>query len=136
MDDQRTDREGGDSAGGMRFSLKQLFFAVVVVAVSLFALMFVFELLTDYPRTTARGNVIVAALRKYHNEHGGYPSELAELCPVYLTTVPQATWGLGEWIYRREGDTFTLTVHETENVGDGQSHWLRYDGSDGWQMGD
>jgi hypothetical protein len=49
----------------------------------------------------ARGAEVVRALTAYHQDHGTYPEELDALVPDYLSEVPQPTWGLERWRYRR-----------------------------------
>jgi hypothetical protein len=87
--------------------------------------------------TTRRGDVLVQALNKYRADHGRFPRSLAELSPQYLKEIPQPDWGLRRWIYEPSESDFYLKVNETEHTGDGDSHWLRYEGEkSGWRMGD
>ncbi|MEX1184483.1 MAG: hypothetical protein WEF86_14825 [Gemmatimonadota bacterium] len=47
------------------------------------------------------GTEIVRALADYAAERGTYPVSLDELVPQHLPAVPQPTWGLRRWSYRR-----------------------------------
>lgn len=60
-----------------------------------------------------RGAQIVAALMSYQAEHGTYPATLEALVPVHLDSVPQPTWGLAEWGYRRYTPTDVATAADT-----------------------
>jgi hypothetical protein len=55
------------------------------------------------------GNVIVAALKKYHADHGKYPDVLTDLVPQYLSSIPSPTAGDRTWRYRSSGGKFFLS---------------------------
>jgi type II secretory pathway pseudopilin PulG len=87
--------------------------------------------------TEQRGNKIIQALKRYRTDTGDYPKTLVELSPKYLQEIPLPTWGLKEWIYEADANSFNLQVNETIYTGDGNSHWFRYLGEmHGWQTGD
>lgn len=60
--------------------------------------------------TKARGEAIITALQKHHDECGAYPATLDALVPAYLASLPPATCGVRAWEYdvRNEGRTFML----------------------------
>ncbi len=64
----------------------------------------------DYsPEALSRkyADVIGQQLDQYHSDKGQYPTELAELVPVYLDDLrePKSLWG---WLYKATQDEFTL----------------------------
>lgn len=87
--------------------------------------------------TKQRGNQIIQALEQSRAARGQYPKSLADLSPKYIQELPSPAWGLKTWQYESDGKEFTLRVDESVRTGDGNSHWLRYQGKKwGWQIGD
>ena len=84
-----------------------------------------------------RGDEIIHALEEFRAEKGHYPRALNELLPKYMPEIPPPTWGLREWQYTVATNEISLRVDESVRTGDGDSLWLRYEGSQlGWQVGD
>jgi hypothetical protein len=111
----------------------------ILLVVAFFALaLMVYRRIGSLDVTEGRGNRIVLALENYRGDHKQYPATLAELCPMYLASIPAPAWGLRAWRYQRIPDgAFYLTVNEDENTGDGNSLWFAYLGpKHGWQTGD
>lgn len=50
-----------------------------------------------------RGNEIVAALERFRERHGSYPSELSELVPCYLRVIEPPLAGSQQWHYKPNG---------------------------------
>ena len=84
-----------------------------------------------------RGDLIVAAIEKYHADNGQYPKALADLVPKYIQDIPLPTWGVKSWTYELTEEYFDLRVDKSPETGDGYHHFLWYCGPDhGWQIGD
>ncbi len=64
------------------------------------------------------GDTIIAALGRFHAEHGVYPQDLSELVPRYLESIPVTAWGHGDWHYRsaEDGAGFSLMVSDSPRV--------------------
>lgn len=87
--------------------------------------------------SSRQGDIVVAALEKYHADNGRYPKNLDELVPKYLQEMPLPTWGLREWFYQLSDSGYILRVNESQATGDGWHKYLRYFGPEsGWQIGD
>jgi hypothetical protein len=138
MDEQRIDREGNGSVRGRQFALVWLLIAALVSSAVLLGALRFSGSSGSIDETVRRGNIIIQALNKYHEDRGQFPATLTDLRPEYLKEIPTPDWGLRAWKYGREaGTSFYLGVDETKYTGDGDSRWLRYDGPKwGWQEGD
>jgi hypothetical protein len=137
MDDQIVDRESSGSVRGTQFALIWLFFALLVGGAVWFGARTFAVPAGSVDETKRRGDVVIQALNNFHADHGRFPRSLAELSPQYLEEIPEPDWGLRRWLYEPDGSDFYLRVNETEHTGDGDSHWLRYEGDkSGWRMGD
>jgi hypothetical protein len=95
----------------------------------------------EIEETKRRGNLIIQAIDAFHLDHKTYPKSLSALSPKYLSEIPQPAWGLKSWKYETtadgKADGFVLRVDESEDTGNGDALWLRYEGRRfGWQMGD
>jgi len=87
--------------------------------------------------TKQSGNRIIRALEGFRADRGEYPRSLSDLSPRYLQELPLPAWGLRTWKYESDGVEFVLGVDESSRTGDGNAHWLRYQGAKwGWQVGD
>lgn len=61
-------------------------------------------------RAAQRGELVIAALGKYHKDHGEYPESLGELVPQYLKEIPQTGIGIApEFLYTLPGDDNDLS---------------------------
>jgi hypothetical protein len=61
------------------------------------------------------------AIRRHHQEHGQWPSELLELVPAYFPAVPIDPFSGKTLVYRRQGDEFLLySVGEDGQDNDGR----------------
>ncbi len=62
-----------------------------------------------------RSEAVVAALEKFHADHGAYPAELSELVPGYLTAdqlaAPARTQEKYPFGYRRIDGRYELSFH-------------------------
>lgn len=61
-----------------------------------------------------RGNEVVAALDVYRRDNGRYPKDLIELCPKYLTELPQPTAGSERWTYYSDNDGRSFNLAFTD----------------------
>jgi hypothetical protein len=64
-----------------------------------------------------RAEPVVAALEKFHVDHGAYPADRSELVPAYLTAdqlaTPTRTHENYPLEYRRVGEDYELSFHYT-----------------------
>ncbi len=75
---------------------------------------------------------IRVALRQYHDDNGDYPVDTDGLIPLYLETVPSDPIGDHPYIYRRTGDSFSITFALEEGIREleGGTHVITPDGFD------
>lgn len=66
-----------------------------------------------------RANVVVAAVKAYHQQHGAYPKRLDDLVPAFLSSVPRAKYVLsfGEFKYLHREANPTLFYVEIPPFG-------------------
>ena len=89
----------------------------------------------DEKRAFANGTKIVAALKAFREENGGYPDSLENLVPKYLQKVPKTGfdgfWESREFEYERMGGEFLLYFNggfEDVQWLEGRNCWdFRYD---------
>lgn len=62
-----------------------------------------------------KGDTILAALRKHKADTGQYPSQLSDLVPTYLDTVPTPDWGVRRWDYSADSEILVLAVYENQD---------------------
>jgi len=74
----------------------------------------------DLGKTKQAGNAVVQGVEKYHADQGSFPAQLDDLCPKYLTEIPEPRWGLGKWEYKADKKGFDLRVNESTRTGDKQ----------------
>lgn len=58
------------------------------------------------------GSLIIAAIEKYKNENGVYPTVLLQLALKYVKSIPTPNWGTNEWDYVivNDGRSYALSV--------------------------
>jgi hypothetical protein len=79
-----------------------------------------------------RGDVIIAALKRYHHQYNDYPDHLDDLVPAFLAEIPLPIAGNKQWAYRR----FSSDDCELGVVGyyDGDPKLYRRVQSRGWSL--
>ena len=89
------------------------------------------------PKDLQYGDEIVAALEKYHADHGHYPDTLWALQPEYIREIKQPRYGERRWDYTRycEKGTFALVIWGAKPYHDGYGYnvpdpkWTRIENS-------
>jgi len=70
---------------------------------------------------------IIQALEKYKKENSRPASNLNELVPKYIKTIPKPPLGYQKWDYYLSGDDYNLGVTSYYDPNDSETtYWLRY----------
>jgi hypothetical protein len=99
-------------------AIKRRWFSFSVSLMSLIAMFLFFRVNEKLSaqasyQTRNSGDRIAAALIEFKQKNGGYPAQLHELTPQFLSQVPSPTLKGSTFFYRPEGDAFVLGYPST-----------------------